>query len=282
MEASSKFNKEMDKDRKSRLPFLESQTRVAQTQNNILFVSPYQRISVEDNRSGQLIAYPLKKWYKRKRYLNEVNDTSMLFQHTHHVYLQLKANAHHIAEQAALDGNSIDALMNHQNHNHQFHYPNTPNSSLHSLTRPSSGAITYQHMQQQQQLQQQQQMLPHHHMGGMPPMQAQPNMPHHMSHHSGHHGHHHHHPGSGGHHHHSPGPAGMPHHPVPPHAMMSHHPANVPPGMMKIPPTNGKEHHAEEDWHMHDDDDENDSGDDDAEDGKKKKKRVGVSWFLKF
>ncbi len=265
IEASSKFNKEMDKDRKSRLPFLESQTRVAQTQNNILFVAPYQRLPVYGNKTGQLIAYPLKKWFKRKRYLNEANDTSMMFQHTHQVYLQLKANAHHIAEQAAQDSNSMDAFMHHQNHNHQFHYPNQPSSSLHSLTRPSSGSMMYPHMQSQQQ-QQQQQMMPHH-MAGMP-MQAQQQP---MLHHHGHHAHHH---PAVGHHHQSPVPAGM--HgvgPVPPHGMPHHQGANVPPGM-KMSNTNGtpgpKEHHPDEDWH---DDDDDDSGDDD-DDGKKKKKRV--------
>ncbi len=124
--ASAKFNKELDRDRKSRIPFLESQTRVAQTLNATLNLEPYQRLK---KTNGYVVAYPLRGWLKRTRYLNEGNDKSMVFQQTHQTYLQLKANANNpnLPSGTELNEsfNSIESFRNHHQfyHNVQHHHP---------------------------------------------------------------------------------------------------------------------------------------------------------------
>jgi hypothetical protein len=129
MLASARFNKELDKDRKSRLPFLESQTRVAQTLNNTICLQPYQRLR---KSHGYAVGYPLKSWAKRTRLLNEGNDTNTLFQQTHQVYLQLKANASNpsLANSAELNDSSgsVESFNNH----HQFHHHNSSHHGYHN------------------------------------------------------------------------------------------------------------------------------------------------------
>jgi hypothetical protein len=98
IEAASKFNQNLDKDRRRRLPYLETQTRTVQTQNNILCLQLYQRLKNtntnidQNNNQGQVYSYPLKKWYKRKRYLTDSSDTGLFFEQTHQIYLQHRAN----------------------------------------------------------------------------------------------------------------------------------------------------------------------------------------------
>ena len=47
-----------------RIPFIDSQTRVAQS-NSLLWYMEYQR--ARGARLGQLVSYPVKKWYKNRR-----------------------------------------------------------------------------------------------------------------------------------------------------------------------------------------------------------------------
>lgn len=83
IEASSKFNKNLIKDRKTRLPFLDSQTTVAQSNCNI-WPKEYQRIKPQD--PSILFSYKTKKWYKRRRIPLENNDYGMSLyrQQSHH------------------------------------------------------------------------------------------------------------------------------------------------------------------------------------------------------
>jgi hypothetical protein len=134
LEASAKFNRELEKDRKARLPFLESQTRVAQTLNNTLCMEPYQRLK----RPGYVLAYPLKHWSKRTRFLTEANDTSALFQQTHHIYLQHKTNVAATASDLNESNSSVDSFTTHHQYIHH------QNSSGNSSGYGSSGSAVKQ------------------------------------------------------------------------------------------------------------------------------------------
>ena len=144
LEASAKYNRELDRDRKSRQPFFESQTGVAQTQNKILNLSPYQRtyLSQSQNPNGLVISYPLKRWYKHKRFLNETNDTNQLFQQTHNVYLQHKFNIG--SDHSNENSNSMDTFnssgYHHSIHPHiQHSFPHVgSNYSIHSMVKSAS------------------------------------------------------------------------------------------------------------------------------------------------
>jgi zinc finger protein ubi-d4 len=68
LEASSKFNKQICRERQTRIPFIDSQTRVAQT-NCLMWYMKYQR---EENENAATIhSYPSKKWYKTRRLIYE-------------------------------------------------------------------------------------------------------------------------------------------------------------------------------------------------------------------
>ena len=74
LEASAKFNKQLTGERKMRIPFIDSQTRVAQS-NSLLWYMEYQR--ARGARLGQLVSYPVKKWFKnRRRFLD--TDSNVL------------------------------------------------------------------------------------------------------------------------------------------------------------------------------------------------------------
>ena len=78
LEAASKFNKRLFLDRKTRIPFIDSQTRVAQS-NCLLWYFEYQR-EEGIRQSEQIYSYPLKSWIKKRR-LNYDLDSTMLRNH---------------------------------------------------------------------------------------------------------------------------------------------------------------------------------------------------------
>lgn len=77
IEASAKFNKRLIKERKTRLPFLDSQTTVAQG-NCMIWNKEYQRIKPTDPNSGVILHYQVKKWSKSRRLIFENGDFGML------------------------------------------------------------------------------------------------------------------------------------------------------------------------------------------------------------
>ena len=82
MEASSKFNKRLCSERKMRIPFIDSQTRVAQT-NCMMWLYEYQRITKDCKKStAHVYEYPCKKWYKHRRHLFDSSNSE------HQQYLQ--------------------------------------------------------------------------------------------------------------------------------------------------------------------------------------------------
>jgi hypothetical protein len=145
MEAAAKFNRRLDRDRKNRLPFLESQTQTAQTQNNILCVQFYERKRLDSSSkatNGQIYAYPLKRWSKHKRYLTGANDTGLLFQHIHQVYLQHKSHAASYLEAMNEPQNNMHLdPFNYQLNNHNFYSGTSSSTSFSSvppIANPSS------------------------------------------------------------------------------------------------------------------------------------------------
>ena len=104
IEASAKFNKQLVSERKMRIPFIDSQTRVAQT-NSLLWYMEYQR--ARGAKIGQLVSYPVKKWYKnRRRFLD--TDSNIL---PHRMATPVDSTR----EQFNENSNSMDAF-NHQQH----------------------------------------------------------------------------------------------------------------------------------------------------------------------
>lgn len=77
LEASSKFNKNLFNERKMRIPFIDSQTRVAQT-NCMMWLMEYQRITTKQKPTSahHIYEYPTKKWYKHRRHLFESASNS--------------------------------------------------------------------------------------------------------------------------------------------------------------------------------------------------------------
>jgi hypothetical protein len=69
IEASAKFNKRLVRERKMRIPFIDSQTTVAQG-NCMIWNQEYQR-STEQLHAGVVYHYPVKKWYKNRRLIFE-------------------------------------------------------------------------------------------------------------------------------------------------------------------------------------------------------------------
>lgn len=75
IEASAKFNKRLVTERKTRLPFLDSQTTVAQS-NCMIWNKEHQRVKPSDDTS--VLHYQVKKWFKRRRITLENGDYGML------------------------------------------------------------------------------------------------------------------------------------------------------------------------------------------------------------
>lgn len=74
VEASAKFNKRLFNERRMRMPFIDSQTRVAQTNSMIWMNDSHRTNNFEDRQRGFIYSYQTKKWYKPRRHLFETND----------------------------------------------------------------------------------------------------------------------------------------------------------------------------------------------------------------
>ncbi len=77
IEASARFNKRLVKERKTRLPFLDSQTTVAQG-NCMIWNKEYQRVKSFSTDTGIVMNYQVKKWIKNRRLTFENGDFGML------------------------------------------------------------------------------------------------------------------------------------------------------------------------------------------------------------
>lgn len=64
VENAASYNARLSSERTMRLPFLDSQTGVAQNHSN-LFMEPRQRLP--GLREGQIYTYPSKRWRKKRR-----------------------------------------------------------------------------------------------------------------------------------------------------------------------------------------------------------------------
>lgn len=145
IEASAKFNKRLVKERKTRLPFLDSQTTVAQT-NCMIWNKVHQRIKPSEDST--VLEYQVKKWFKRRRLTFENGDYGMLHrtsvlapvdltQHTSELeqLANFITNSQHIAytpkpkpvpkqaiyaKQSSHSSQNDDHIINHNNHeNHK-------------------------------------------------------------------------------------------------------------------------------------------------------------------
>lgn len=76
IEASAKYNKTLFRERKTRLPFLDSQTTVAQG-NCMIWNREYQRVKPSIGGNGAVLHYQVKKWLKKRR-LSENGDFGMI------------------------------------------------------------------------------------------------------------------------------------------------------------------------------------------------------------
>lgn len=107
IEASSKFNKRLCNERKMRIPFIDSQTTVAQA-NCMIWNMEYQRTKTD--REGYIYSYPVKRWYKNRRLAFENDSSNMLHR------LQLPTDL--VQQQISINENGSHSLMD-------------PNSSAH-------------------------------------------------------------------------------------------------------------------------------------------------------
>lgn len=257
---------------------------MAQTPSVVSCLSSYQR--QQSKIPGQVIAYPIKRWCKKKRYLTEANDTSLLFQQSHHVYLQHRINARNMASSHHMDeipnpmGESFATHHYHHHHptgvssHHGQHHHHSHHHPAHSMypNGSSSPALTQQqpHIQLQQQQRFMQTPNPQAYPGHHHPPAAQFAMPHQNGHP--------YHPAYPQSTSQAPAP-GMPI--KPPHAG---NPASSNGNTAAQNPSNSNNNH-DDDWYMHDEpDDDNDSGDEDFDDpgSRKKKKKSNTVRCLEF
>ncbi|CAF1002588.1 unnamed protein product [Brachionus calyciflorus] len=106
LEASSAFNRRLIKDRKMRIPFLDSQTRVAQTGNSFL-VHSYQRKKAENSRHNYVYEYSVRRWHKQQRLIIDPYDPSV-FPNTTPLKSQIDENNNNFNSSEQL------LLLNHQ------------------------------------------------------------------------------------------------------------------------------------------------------------------------
>ncbi|XP_037946812.1 zinc finger protein DPF3-like [Teleopsis dalmanni] len=115
LENSENFNTRLCIERRLRMPFLDTQTGVAQTHCE-LFMKKRQRMP--GFRDGQIYTYPSARWRKPKRqYLLNHHHSYRAYQyrephHYHHHTNSSAARDHHQSESAAIaaaDGNSMSA-----------------------------------------------------------------------------------------------------------------------------------------------------------------------------
>jgi zinc finger protein ubi-d4 len=77
MESMIKFNKQLSSERKSRIPFLDQTTGIAQSNTNgMLWHDRSQR--TYSNKTGQVFRYTAKSWFKNKRSLFDLSSSSLL------------------------------------------------------------------------------------------------------------------------------------------------------------------------------------------------------------
>jgi zinc finger protein ubi-d4 len=77
MESMIKFNKQLSSERKSRIPFLDQTTGIAQSNTNgMLWHDRSQR--TYSNKTGQVFRYTAKNWFKNKRSLFDSSSLSLL------------------------------------------------------------------------------------------------------------------------------------------------------------------------------------------------------------
>ena len=77
MESMIKFNKQLSSERKSRIPFLDQTTGIAQSNTNgMLWHDRSQR--TYSNKTGQVFRYTAKNWFKNKRSLFDSTSSLLL------------------------------------------------------------------------------------------------------------------------------------------------------------------------------------------------------------
>lgn len=140
IESSSSFNQKLVQERKSRLPFLDSQTGVAQS-DCCLWMTENDRLPLEKNSVGQsssditgkIYTYPAKRWVKRKRQylLDDIYLRNRSSQYYHSPYLGPSTSAPQ-DQSMPIDHSSNDTqqLLHHSSHLQHHH-----NSSLSAHTR---------------------------------------------------------------------------------------------------------------------------------------------------
>lgn len=131
---AAKFNASLDRDRRRRLPFLESHTRVTQVPNVSLNLLAYQRIGDHPaNRSrGKVFVYPTRKWFKSKRILT---DKSLTMPYTTHQSYQMHKSLSNpddmlnLQQQQSAESNSFVNPTQHSNAmNRSFSLGTNPSS----------------------------------------------------------------------------------------------------------------------------------------------------------
>lgn len=133
IEASSKFNKRLVNERKMRIPFLDSQTTVAQA-NCMIWSTEYQRTKA--NQKGYIYSYPVKSWYKNRRLAFENDSSNML--HRLHLPADLTQQQMNIngesGNHSLMDPNNGHHYHHHHNHHHHGHHHHPP----HTLSKQTS------------------------------------------------------------------------------------------------------------------------------------------------
>jgi len=116
IEASSKFNKRLINERKMRIPFIDSQTTVAQA-NCMIWNMEYQRM--KSNKIGYVYRYPVKTWFKNRRLAFENDSSNML--HRLHLPIDLAQQQNNLNENSN-HNNLIEPNHHHHHHNNHHHH----------------------------------------------------------------------------------------------------------------------------------------------------------------
>lgn len=123
IQATRSFNRRLIWDRKLRVPFIDSQTRVAQG-NSMFWLMEYQRRDLDEmeeceisNKNHYVYFYPNRRWLKKRRLNIDPTDTSLF---PNAIY-RMPSNTH-----ADENSNSMDSGAFVQHHS-------SSNSSMHHL-----------------------------------------------------------------------------------------------------------------------------------------------------
>lgn len=138
IESSSTFNQKLVQERKFRLPFLDSQTGVAQS-DCCLWMTKNDRLPQKDlssltnsNSTGKIYTYPAKRWVKRKRqYL--LDDIYLRTRHQHLSSYTGPSTSAAQDQSMLMDHSSNDTqqLLHHSHLQHHHHHHNSSTSSAH-------------------------------------------------------------------------------------------------------------------------------------------------------